>query len=388
MHILIIPSWYPEFEGDYVGSFFREQALALARKDCKVGVIYPELKSLRGLKAVRIVPFFRIFDDEGVITYIIKWSNWFIKTKYLQIKVFKFLGEILFQKYIYQNGIPDIIHCQSIFNSGFLGEYLSDKYNIPFVITEHNSGFIYKNQGFQKYYSSVIRIANKANRCFSVSSYYSRHLQNELSSNIAWGVHNNIVSDFFLKTKIRIPNTENFIFLTITRLHKIKNVSLIIESFELFTKQYPNSQLKIIGLGNQFRKLKTLAKNLGIEKKIKFLGRVNRDRIPEEINASHVYLHSSLYETFGVVFVEALSMGRPIVTTDCGGADDIINNQVGIKVKNNNPIEFYKAMLIIYKNYNKYDSLKIREYCESKFSENILTEKLIQDYKLSLKENI
>ena len=50
LHILIIPSWYPEFEGDYVGSFFREQALGISRQNCKVGIIYPELKSLRSLK--------------------------------------------------------------------------------------------------------------------------------------------------------------------------------------------------------------------------------------------------------------------------------------------------------------------------------------------------
>ena len=46
LHILIIPSWYPEFEGDYVGSFFREQAIGISRQNCKVGIIYPELKSL------------------------------------------------------------------------------------------------------------------------------------------------------------------------------------------------------------------------------------------------------------------------------------------------------------------------------------------------------
>ena len=68
LHILIIPSWYPEFEGDYVGSFFREQAIGISRQNCKVGIIYPELKSLRSLK-FRFIPRLVRYDDMGLITY-------------------------------------------------------------------------------------------------------------------------------------------------------------------------------------------------------------------------------------------------------------------------------------------------------------------------------
>ena len=46
MHVLIIPSWYPEHSEDVGGGFFREQALALQTHGCKVGVIYPQLRPL------------------------------------------------------------------------------------------------------------------------------------------------------------------------------------------------------------------------------------------------------------------------------------------------------------------------------------------------------
>ena len=381
LHVLIIPSWYPKFEGDYEGSFFREQALALIKNNCKVGVLFPELKSLRGLETIRIIPKFNLFNDNGILTYVFKWSNWFIKNKFLQIKVFKFLGNILFKKYIFQNGIPDLIHCQSIFNAGFLGENLFEKYNIPFVITEHNSGFKYKKQGFQKYYDSVIRITNKAEKCFTVSSSYSEFLKEELSNNLEWEVHNNIVSDLFLNTDLKKPDSKNFIFLTINRLHRIKNISLLIESFFLFTEKFPNSELRIIGIGNELKSLKLLSKSFGIEKKVKFLGRIDRSRIPKEMNDSHIYVHSSIYETFGVVFVEALAMGKPIITTNCKGPNDIVNDDVGIILKNNNSDELSNAMLTVYENYKFYDPLRLREYCKNKFSEIILTKKLIKHYR-------
>ena len=63
-------------------------------------VLFPELKSLRGLKTIRIIPSFKLFNDNGISTYIFKWSNWFVKNKYLQIKGFNFFGNILFKKYI------------------------------------------------------------------------------------------------------------------------------------------------------------------------------------------------------------------------------------------------------------------------------------------------
>ena len=46
LHVLIIPSWYPEHKDHYMGSFFREQAIGIYKNGCKVGIIYPELKSL------------------------------------------------------------------------------------------------------------------------------------------------------------------------------------------------------------------------------------------------------------------------------------------------------------------------------------------------------
>ena len=50
LHILIIPSWYPDDKDDFRGSFFREQSLGILKYGCDVGVIFPDLKSLRSLR--------------------------------------------------------------------------------------------------------------------------------------------------------------------------------------------------------------------------------------------------------------------------------------------------------------------------------------------------
>ena len=117
LHILIIPSWYPEHDGHYMGSFFREQAIGIQKNGCNVGIIYPELKSLRRTFDIRIFPKLQYYEDEGLKTIKLRWSNWFIKSKFLQILIFKYIGHYLFKKYIKQNGKPDLIHCQSVFNA-------------------------------------------------------------------------------------------------------------------------------------------------------------------------------------------------------------------------------------------------------------------------------
>lgn len=380
LHILIIPSWYPEFEGDYVGSFFREQAIGISRQNCKVGIIYPELKSLRSLK-FRFIPRLVKYDDMGLITYKIIWSNWFIKLKSLQINVFKYLGFFLFKRYIKKNGVPDIIHCQSIFNSGFLGEYIFDKCKIPYIITEHNSGFYYKNQGFEKFYKQAVEVINKSKNCFAVSANYSKYLNKELKSNKKWKVHHNIVDNSFLSCKINLPVRDKFIFLCVSRLHKIKNIDLIIRSFKKFNLKYSNSELRIIGVGSELKNLKNLTKEIQIDKKVKFLGKKLRSDIANEYNSCHSFIYASNFETFGVIFVEAMALGRPIISLNCGSSDEIITDKTGILVKNKSSEDMSKAMIYLFENYSNYDPSKIRNYCKSLFSEKRLSIKMINHYK-------
>ena len=380
LHVLIIPSWYPEQQGDYVGSFFREQALGIVGQNCKVGVIYPELKSLRTLK-FRFIPRLLNHDDNGIITYKILWSNWFIKLKSLQITAFKYLGFFLFKRYIKKNGVPDIIHAQSIFNAGFLAEYIFDKHKIPFIITEHNSGFYYKDQGFENYYSRVIEIVNKSTTCFTVSSNYAKYLNEELKSNKKWIVHHNIVDNSFLSHKIKPTTIDKFIFLCVSRLHTIKNIDLIIRSFKKFNLKYPNSELRIIGVGSELQNLKNLTKEIHINKNVKFLGKKSRSDIVNEYNSCNSFIYASSFETFGVIFVEAMALGKPIISLNCGSSDEIISEKTGIIVNNKNPKDMSSAMITLYENYSSYDPNKIREHCKSLFSEKRLSTKMINHYK-------
>ena len=379
LHILIIPSFYPRFDGDYVGSFWREQAIGLSKQNIKVGLIFPELESLRSKISKKIYPIFRSYNDEGVITMKFLWTNWFVKMRNLQIYFFKKLGLILFKRYIKKNGLPDLIHCQSTFNAGFLGEYLYNIYKIDYILNEVNSGFLYKNQGLEKYYKDVVRITNKSRECYTVSNKYAKYLNEELPNKLKWKVHHNIVSNKFLNADLVNRKNKKFVFLSIARLHKVKNLGLIIKSFKIFNNEIENSELRFIGVGSEYDHLKKLSINLNIESQVKFLGRIDRKNLINEINDSNALVHSCPYETFGVVFVEALALGRPIVAVRSPGSSDILTKEVGI-LSENNEISMSNSMIEIFKKYNEFDPLYIRKYCKNNFSEDFLSKKMLDNY--------
>ena len=70
MHILILPSWYPKDSNDNVGTFFRTQAIAIAKSNIKVGVVTPSLRSLRNWKTILSEPYGISYEKEqSVSTY-------------------------------------------------------------------------------------------------------------------------------------------------------------------------------------------------------------------------------------------------------------------------------------------------------------------------------
>lgn len=381
IHILVIPSWYPDNKDDFEGSFFREQSLGALKQGCDVGIIFPDLKDLRGLKKIRVFPKFHYENDEGLRTYRMLWNNWFPKMKFLQIMFFKLLGLILFRRYIKEFGKPDIIHCHSVMMGGWLTEKISDEYKIPFVITEHNSLFF---RGlYKKYYTKISEICNKSALCLSVSSDYCKILKKTIPDSPDWITHNNIVSQKFLSTNIKKKVKDPFIFISISSLYKHKNIPLILKSFKKFNEDHPKSELKIIGVGSEERTLKTLKEKLEL-KNVSFFGRKTRDQIVHELNKSNVFVLGTKYETFGVVLIESISMGVPVIVTDCGGSDDIMNEEVGRVTKQNDVEDMYRSMIDIYNSYYEFKPQNLRNYSKSKFSEKKLSTTLVKHYETIL----
>ena len=386
IHILIIPSWYPAKAGDIGGVFFREQALALSKVGHKVGVIAPLTRSLRDWKGVFLKPYGLHYEiDEGIATY--RWNRVHFTPKLNFINKANWIsaGLKLFDEYVRNHGFPDIIHVHSLLNAGFVAQEISLKHNIPYVVTEHSSAFargLVSEQSIKKLQS--VAIHSKKN--IAVSDEFKK-LLNEKFICKNWCYIPNIVSNEFIKSSLPKKKIKvDFVFISICRLIEKKRVDILIRSFAELSKDVKGIKLKIGGDGSVKNQLIELADELGISKSVEFLGTLNREEVLKHITYSDAFVLASEYETFGVVLVEALALGKPVVATRCGGPESIVVPTVGCLVEKNSVEALTQGMRELYINKNKYCAENIRKYCYENFSEDAVVNELNEIYHTVLNE--
>lgn len=126
------------------------------------------------------------------------------------------------------------------------------------------------------------------------------------------------------------PLPKNLVIGHLSRLTPEKGQRLLIESFALLSKKYPNARLKIAGKGPDSRYLVEFAKKLGIEKKVEFVGFIKDKKA--FYDSISLFLFTSVWplEGFGMVMAEAMAHGRPVVAIENGPAREVVGNSGGM----------------------------------------------------------
>lgn len=377
MHILIIPSWYPSSYNNLSGIFFKEQAEALSKYEHKVGVI-----AIQGVGIRQIVEQKKInlsaeyYLENNVHTY---------RKQYLDIKQKNFLKKFkmyffikFFKIYIKKHGLPDIVHLHS-FLHGDYALWIKEKYHVPYVITEHCSGLL-RNAFDKNTLLEAKRVYTYASSDIAVSHKFCDLLNKEFNINFHY-IPNIVNIDFFNLKPERKENSKKFNFINVAFLDKNKNQEMLINSFSDAFSKNDNISLTIVGDGKEYAYLKKLIENLNLEKKVFLYGSASRLEVKDLLHTSDAFVLSSINETFGVVLIEAMSCGLPVVSTKCGGPESIINNSnLGLlcEIEQN---DLSKALMMLYKNRLNYNSYLIREHIVNNFSEKAVVRQLNQIYK-------
>ena len=163
-------------------------------------------------------------------------------------------------------------------------------------------------------------------------------------------------------------------------LEEGKGMEVLIEAFSLAFKN-KNAILRIGGDGSLRIKLQGMIKELGMENQIFLLGALSRERVSEEMKNCKCFVLASEHETFGVVYIEALACGKPVIGTYNGGADEIIKDYNGIIIEKRNVEKLRDALIKMKNEYKTYDENEISEKTILSYSEKILVEKLKGVYK-------
>ncbi|AYE52410.1 glycosyltransferase family 4 protein [Priestia megaterium NCT-2] len=163
-----------------------------------------------------------------------------------------------------------------------------------------------------------------------------------------------------IEKKKRIPNNKkkNEIAFVARFDIKQKRQDVMISAFQRVAEVNPDVKLVFYGDGNDMRKIKDMVDELNLTDRVVFLGKVNN--ILDVIQSSRLYVSTSDYEGISNSLIEAMSIGLPVVSTDCspGGARMLIENEVnGILVPTGDAEMIAKSIIFLLKNSEVADGL-------------------------------
>ena len=242
----------------------------------------------------------------------------------------------------------DILHIQTPFVAHYAGVELSQKLNIPRVVTYHTH--------FEEYLYHYLPYAPKSAMRFS-ARWFNRKQCNDVDAIIVPSkpMHD-VLLDYEINKPIEIIATgiqEEFfkpgdgarfrksygidsdrpVLIHIGRVAHEKNIDFLLHMLVTLRRLVPNILLVIAGEGPAESHLRKLTKTLGLEDNVLFVGYLDRDGpLLDCYCAGDVFVFGSRTETQGLVLLEAMAQGIPVVSISALGTNDILNSKRGALV--------------------------------------------------------
>jgi len=396
MNIFYIPSWYPGKYNAYSGIFFKEQALAIAKlQDCNIVVslwgqnnfnlplknpfrtVKNIKKGLTDKKHVR-----KVFDNlYEIYNPKILWTD---KLNGRTPRIFEANHEN-YEKALEIFKNIDVIHAHVSYPGGYAAMMLSKLYKKPFIITEHMGPFPFKEFLKKGKLSDKVKLPLiNASKIIAVS--------NSLADKIAYfGITRpivipNLVDESFFKIRDVPRKNKKFTFFTLCGMYPQKGIIDLLKAIKKVSNINSDVLFRIGGEGEKLKEYKKYSKELALDNKLEWLGSLSREDSLKEFQNSDAFILTSHHETFGVVLAEAIACGKPIISTKCGGPEDIVNENNGLLVKKNDIDQISKAIIYMMKTISKYDPVKIRNDFLKRFSRKVVTDQIYKQY-LEVKKN-
>ena len=385
MNIVIIPAFFQTKSRKTLGSFFLEQARALQKKGHKVTILYCDTYSIKCVK-----DWFAYSEEkseiiEGIQIYR---NRYFCPLKHGiegHRKAFANGIQKLYDQYMKGNK-PDIIHAHCCVWAGYAAMKLSEQIGVPYVVTEHATLFQLHRDGISAGNNAIIQqVYQKAARVICVSRAFARLIE---SYRTDIDVVGNVVNcDIFTPPKVS-KNHNEIRFLTVCymeeeeQLYK-KGMDILIQSWTEIVKENTNVKLVIGGGGKAVQKVVDWTKEYHVTDSVEFLGTLNREQVVEQMQMCDCFVLPSRYETFGVVYIEAMACGKPVIAVANGGPDDFVKDFNGILIKPD--VEeltgAINKMIKRLKGYDYYYEEEISGYIKNLFSYDSIAGKLLEVYK-------
>jgi len=297
----------------------------------------------------------------------------------------------------------DVIHVHSPFTMGRVGLHYAKRYGLPLLFTYHT---LYDE------YVHYVPVAQDLAR--DVTIKYSSHFCNQCNHIIAPSAEvANRLRYYRVKTPVTIIPTgvplqqfekgdrewlrkhysipeENRVLLFVGRLTKEKNLEFLIDAFARIRKDHPQTTLVLTAQGPLEGELKRQVINLGmsLEQDVIFTGALPFDTLVHVYFSADLFVFSSVTETQGLVLIEAMAAGLPVVAVRANGVNDMVDNDVNGKLTACDINEFSAAVGEILNDPVLYQRLQQKALIKAdKLSAANMARKLESVYEVSMIRN-
>ncbi len=367
LKILLLPSWYPSKINSSNGIFIRRYAETICN-DVHLKVLYAI--SSDSVSKIEIEKTNQNRFEEYIVYYP-KIKNGIFSALH-KLKLFYQAYQFGFEQIKLEGFIPDMVHVQVALNSGLFAVELKKKYKIPYVITEHWSGYLPEDgryKGFiKKYFTN--KIFKNSNGVAVVSSSLGNSLKKHHLTTHFTTIPNPVQTEIF--SPDANPKTPNG-FIHISNFAKEKNVKGILNSFQKLIESGAETKLILVGEGGDKNELQSFClRNSTLKNRVEFFPYQTPQHLNELINKSYALVLFSSFETMSIVMAECWSCGKPVIAPAVGGITENFNSKMGLLIEVNNENELLAAMKKMILNSADYYSTQIREWALKKFSSEVV----------------
>lgn len=365
LKVLFLTIWYPD-SNPVSGIFVKRHAEAVS-KTCDITVLYavrdPTIQKIKKTSqiedGIRVYRLYLPLDLSSNFSVINNLRN--------NVYIHMFM---VYRKIVTEIGFHDIVQVNvmsnHLINMGLFAILLKFLFGIPFVIVEHSATRLNPPSGVKETIKTRLTL-KFAGIVLPVSTILKNALESVQSAN--YQIIGNVVdTTFFVPKKIEKHNLKKRILHVSLLNDRYKNVSGIIRAVGYLRNIRSDFELHIVGDGLDKEPLMELAHHIqGQDEYIFFHGLLLNDLLLSEFQKADLFVLNSNLETFGCVVIEAISCGCPVISTRCGGPEDIITEENGILVDVGNDDQLCNAMNYCLDNLSSYEPQKMHEYVNKKY---------------------
>jgi L-malate glycosyltransferase len=224
----------------------------------------------------------------------------------------------------------DLSHAFFTVPCGFLAWLLKKQYGLPYVISLRGSdvpGYNKRFSGLYVFLKPLIKNIWKNAAAVVANSFGLKTLALETNSKQEIAIiENGINTEAFFPDAERRPKDKIILTSGASRITTRKGLNYLLGALAELIPVYPNLHYRILGEGDEKNNLENLTRELGLAKNVEFLGNVLHEKTPVFYQEASFFVLPSLNEGMSNAMLEALASGLPILTTDTGGARELVKD--------------------------------------------------------------